>query len=85
MLRLMLNVDIELKDLRLDVVPVLDSRANFGHRQNGQLCSFLTLYRLVDIMAWLKGVGNRAPVVGRSPELLPSKESLPVCCCLFWW
>ena len=78
-LRLLLRVEINANTPSLDVVASAKPRTNYSARQQGSLCSFLTMYRLIDVMAWLRDVGNRCSVAGRSSELRPAKESLPVC------
>lgn len=72
----MLNVDIKQSSsgvMATEVVLNSSKRGfleGFNHGQRLKLCSFLSLYRLLDVLAWLRNIGGKAQVVVKSkPEL----------------
>ncbi|PPQ76658.1 hypothetical protein CVT26_013948 [Gymnopilus dilepis] len=51
-----------------EVVSVSDVRDNWNPTQYGRLCSLLTVYRLLDTLAFVTGVSQRAACLNRSVE-----------------
>ena len=51
-----------------EVESVSDVRDNWNPTQYGRLCSLLTVYRLLDTLAFVAGVSQRAACLNRSSE-----------------
>ncbi|PPQ84807.1 hypothetical protein CVT26_012165 [Gymnopilus dilepis] len=64
--------------------PVAGPRFNWNGLQHGRLCSLMTVYHLIDVLAFVEDVGTNALAIERSSENLPIK-SLPGYDCLFDW
>ena len=81
-MRNILNVDIEQSSSSLETTVVLSShkrgfQEGFNHGQRLRLCSLLSLYRLLDVFAWLSNFG-RNTVMMMTPKPKLEVEGLKV-------
>lgn len=78
-MRELLKVEIDARHAELQVVAKARPRENWNAGQQGKLTSFLTLHRVLDVMAWLKDIGEKAMVMyNKDSMVVPA--SLPVGC-----
>ncbi|KAF8965331.1 hypothetical protein BDZ97DRAFT_1757443 [Flammula alnicola] len=47
------------------------ARTNWNAAQHGKLCSLVSLHRLLDVLAFLRNVGEKGPVVRRNLDVMP--------------
>ncbi|PPQ97062.1 hypothetical protein CVT26_001244, partial [Gymnopilus dilepis] len=66
------------------VIADSDVRDNWNPAQYGRLCSLLTVYRLLDTLAFVAGISGRAACMNRSTSSSPL-ASLPGSDCLLDW